>query len=345
VKLSIFHSIHKVPAFESGKGEDRSLRLVFDRFVSSGCGFEGTPGGHNDESEDALGGDIHDCVQARFQRGRNHALSFSEDPDNWVKSPENNGHPSDFVVKSTSFFTILVNLGVLQQDSNDVEEDNHSEDEEEPLVLVWGLSTSASETNHQHVKDDSHGDFVRWCTSKSKNVPKHEWGGKNPVDVSAPVDRRESSGNFFDPHFTSSGEHEQVSKSCNSGDGHSENFEELVSSDGLSLHVEVQGGKEHAEESNQDAPVSEVSKIIFHWVRELFHAVDRTQVRSPLWSDGRVQEFFDASFDVMKVRGGDDNSSRFLVVSESVPGDDESLFGLEDIFPRDVSFCECSDGK
>jgi len=318
------------------------LRLVFDGFVSSGGGLECVPGGHNDESEDALGGDIHDGVQARFQRGRNHALSFSKNPDDWVKSPQNNGHPSDFVVKSTSFFTILVNLGVFQQDGNKVEVDNESEDEEEPLVLVWGLSTSASETNHKSIHDESHGNLVIWCTSKSEDIPKHEWGGKDPVDVSSPVDRCEGSGNFFDPHPSGSGEHKQVSKGGNSSDSHGENFEEFVSSCLLCFDVEVQSGQSHAEESDKEAPVSEVAKVIFDWVWELLNSVDWSQVGSPLWSDGRVQEFFNSSFNVVEVWGSDDNGSRLLVVSKGVSRDFKTFGGVEDIFTRNVAFCECN---
>jgi len=216
--------------------------LSIDTLVSTGDAFQSSSCADNDEAENALGRDIHDCIQAGFQGGGDHALSFSNNPDERIQSPKYDGHPCDFVVKSTSFFSEFVCLSVFQKDSNDVEESDHAEHEEEPLVLVWGLSTSASETNHQHVQDDSHGGFVRWCTSKGKDVPKHEGGGKNPVDISAPVDRREGAGNFFNPHASSSGEHEQVSKSCNSSDRHGEDFEEFVSSDGLSFHVKVQGG-------------------------------------------------------------------------------------------------------
>ena len=163
------------------------------------------------------------------------------------------------MVIHATFFSVLVDFGVFQEDGDDVDESDHTEDEEEPFVLVRGLSTSASETDHEHIHDEDHSDFITWCTCKSKDIPKHEWGGKNPVDISAPVDRGESSGNFFDPHSSSSGEHKQISKGSNSGDSHGEDFEEFASRDTLSGHVEVESRQSHAEETDEEAPVSEVS--------------------------------------------------------------------------------------
>jgi len=227
--------------------------------VLSGDGFKSSSCLDDEDSEDAFGGDIHDGVQASFHGGRNHSLTFSNDPDNWVKSPKDNGHPCNFVVKSTCFFSVFVDFGVLQENSNNVDEGNHAEDEEEPFVLVRSLSTSASEANHKHIHDEDHCDFIIWCSGKSEDIPKHEWGGKNPVNISAPVDRGESSGNFFDPRSSSSGEHKQISKGGNSGDSHGENFEEFASRNSLCSHVKVQSRQSHAEETDQEAPVSEVS--------------------------------------------------------------------------------------
>jgi len=173
------------------KGENETQTkndLCVHVLVLSGDGFKSSSCLDDEDSEDAFCGDIHDGVQASFHGGRNHSLTFSNDPDNWVKSPKNNGHPCDFVVKSTCFFSEFVDFGVFHQDHADVDESDHAENEEEPFVLVWCLSSCASETNHQHIHNDNHSDFIRWCTSKSKDIPKHEWGGKNPVDISSPVD-------------------------------------------------------------------------------------------------------------------------------------------------------------
>merc|ERR1719480_316324 len=142
--------------------------------------------------------------------------------------------------------------------------------------VVRSLCTGASEANHQHVHDENHSDLVIGGSSKSEDIPKHERGGQDPVDISSPVDRGESSGNFFDPHASSSSEHKQVSKGGNSGDSHGENFEEFASGDSLCSHVKVQGGKSHADETNEEAPVSEVSKIILDRVWVLLDTVDWT---------------------------------------------------------------------
>jgi len=285
-------------------------------------GFKSTTSLNDNDTEHALGGDIHDCVQAGFHGGGDHALSFSNNPDDWVKGPEDDGHPSDFVVKSTCFFTIFVDLGVFQQDSNDVNEGDHSEDEEKPFVLVWGLSTGAAEADHQHVHNNDLCDFVRRCSSKGQNIPKHKRRSENPVNISAPVDRGEGSWNFFDPHAASSGEHKQVSKGGNSSDPHGENFEEFASRHLLSSHVEVKGGESHADESDKEAPVSKVTKVILHGVGELLYSVNWSEICSPLWADGRVQEFFDAAFDVVKMRRSDDNGSSLCILSEGFARDD-----------------------
>jgi len=163
--------------------------LSIDVLVAVVDGFKSTTGLDNDNTEDALGRDVHEHVQASFHGGGDHSLTFSNDPNDWVKSPENDGHPSNFVVKRSGFFSVFVDFGVLQEDTDDVDEGDHSEDEEEPLVLVWGLSTSASETNHEHVHDENHSNFVIWGSSKSKDIPKHERRGQNPVDISSPIDR------------------------------------------------------------------------------------------------------------------------------------------------------------
>ena len=63
------------------------------------------------------------------------------------------------------------------------------------------MSTSAAAANHKHIHDKNLSDFMNWSCSKGKNIQEHEWGGENPVD------RREGSGNFFDPHAASFGEH------------------------------------------------------------------------------------------------------------------------------------------
>jgi len=313
--------------------------------VLSGDGFKSSSCLDDEDSEDAFCGDIHDGVQASFHGGRNHSLTFSNDPDNWVKSPKNNGHPCDFVVKSTCFFSVFVNFAVLHEDSADVDEGDHAEDEEKPLVLVRSLCTGASEANHQHVHDENHSDLVIGGSSKSKNVPKHERGGEDPVNISSPVDGGESSGDFFDPHASSSGEHKQISKGSNSGDSHGENFEEFAARDGLCPHVKVQSRKRHADETDEEAPVSEVAKVILHWVGVFLNAVNRTQVCSPLRSNGRVKEFFNSAFDVVKVRGSDDDGSGLRVFSKGFARDNESLFGLENVLSRNVSFSEGADCK
>jgi len=311
-------------------------------------GFKSATSLDDNDTEHALGRDIHDGVQARFHGGGDHSLTFSNDPDNGVKGPQDNGHPCNFVVKSTCFFTILVDFGVLQEDGDNVDESNHAEDEEEPFVLVWGLSTSAAEANHKHIHDNNLSDFISWSSGKGEDVPKHERSGKNPVDISSPVDGRESSGNFFDPHAASSGEHKKISKGGNSGDSHGENFEEFASGDALSSHVEVKSGKSHADETDKEGPVSEVTKVIFHGVWELFDTVDWSKVSSPLWANGRVQEFFNSAFDVVKMRGVNDNSSGFLVLSKGVSRDNKSFLRLENVFSWDVSFskrCESKEGN
>ena len=71
---------------------------------------------------------------------------------------------------------LLVDFGVFQENSNDVDEGNYAEDEE-PFVLVRSLSTSASEVNPKHIHDEDHCDFIIWCSGKSEDIPKHEWGG------------------------------------------------------------------------------------------------------------------------------------------------------------------------
>merc|ERR1719471_84748 len=57
--------------------------------VLSGDGFKSSSCLDDEDSEDAFCGDIHDGVQASFHGGRNHSLTFSNDPDNWVQSPKN----------------------------------------------------------------------------------------------------------------------------------------------------------------------------------------------------------------------------------------------------------------
>ena len=106
---------------------------------------------------------------------------------------------------------LLVDFGVFQENSNDVDEGNYAEDEE-PFVLVRSLSTSASEVNPKHIHDEDHCAFSICCSGKSEDIPKHEWGNKNPFNISATVERGESSGNFFDPHSSSSGEHLNTTK-------------------------------------------------------------------------------------------------------------------------------------
>ena len=98
----------------------------------------------------------------------------------------------------------LVDFGVFQEDGDDVDESNHTEDEKESFVSVWGLNINSAQTNHKMIRTS---DFICWNSGKVEMVPKHEWGGKNPVDISSPVDSGEGSGNSFDPHATSSGEH------------------------------------------------------------------------------------------------------------------------------------------
>merc|ERR1719163_306258 len=120
----------------------------------------------------------------------------------------------------------------------------------------------------------------------------HERGGQNPVNISSPVDRRESSGNFFDPSAASSGEHQQVSKGGNSGDSHGEDLEEFASRDSLCSHVEVQGGEGHAGETNEETPVSEVAKIVLHWVGVFLNPVEWSKILSPLWANCGIEEFF-----------------------------------------------------
>jgi len=50
-------------------------------------GFKSATSLDDNDTEHALGRDIHDCVQARFHGGGDHSLTFSNNPDNGVKGP------------------------------------------------------------------------------------------------------------------------------------------------------------------------------------------------------------------------------------------------------------------
>merc|ERR1719433_543516 len=115
--------------------------------------------------------------------------------------------------------------------------------------------------------------------------------------------------------------------------------------DSLSLHVEVKSRKSHADETNKEAPVSEVSKIILDWVWVFLNSVNWSKISSPLWSNSRVQEFLNSSLNVVKVWGSNNNGARFLFVSKGVSRDNKAFLGLEDVFSRNASSTEGAERK
>merc|ERR1719277_2456027 len=95
-------------------------------------------------------------------------------------------------------------------------------------------------------------------SGQGKDVPDHEWGGGNPVNVSSvvhggnfPSFSRDSL--FGNPEVSSSGVHGQIGECGQTSDHHGQNFEKSVFFLGHGSFVEVCGGHCHANQTNKDA--------------------------------------------------------------------------------------------
>lgn len=148
-------------------------------------------GNQQHEAEDWLGHQVKDTISVNLSINAQLAVSVTEDPDNWVKSPENQGErgKSDKELASrggagssrlTSTESDLVDEDEVADPGNDIVSPLLE------LVVVVGEACKHAGQDHDQVGEDNDDDVVAVQASQEGKVHEEKWSGDGPVDIAGP---------------------------------------------------------------------------------------------------------------------------------------------------------------
>lgn len=148
-------------------------------------------GNQEHEAKDWLGHEIKNAVSVDLSINTELTVSITKDPDNWVKSPENQGESSKRNKElasrrgagssgSASTETDLVYEYDIADPGNDVVSPLLE------LVVVVGEAGEHAGQDHDQVGEDDDHDVVAIQAGKEGEVEEEKWGGDGPVDVAGP---------------------------------------------------------------------------------------------------------------------------------------------------------------
>jgi len=139
------------------------------------------------ETEDGLGKNVKNGVGDDFGIHGPLAGTIRDTPDDWVKSPEDEGEACNGN-KERGGLGVLGRNCFAAWDNKYVDDDqvgNASHGIPSPL-LTLAVSVGSEETgeNHDQVSDNSNKDVGSIDSGEEGEVKKEEWGGQGPIDVS-----------------------------------------------------------------------------------------------------------------------------------------------------------------
>jgi len=232
----------------------------------NGCSSITAMGEQEPETEDWLGKNIKNGIGDDFTINRPLASSITNTPNDWVKSPEDQGEASNGSEE-------LRGLSILGHDSttarngklvNNDQVGSTSHGVPSPLLSI-AASEGGEETgqNHDDISDNCNENVGAVEASEEGKVEKEKRSGDGPVNVTSPedlsVDVLEGSWDvlvcFLDHDVCEAvsitGSHCEVGESCEEGDEGGQNVEEtFLDWDSPCHEGKSKSGQEHNNEDN-----------------------------------------------------------------------------------------------
>lgn len=141
------------------------------------------------ETKDRLGKDIKNSIGDDLSINRPLASSITDTPDNWVKSPEDQGESTDGS-KELSSVVVLGGNSTTTRDDELPDNDkvgNASHGIVSPFLSISGTKGSEeTEENHDEICNDGNKDRSTIHSSEESKIQKQERSGQTPIDVSSP---------------------------------------------------------------------------------------------------------------------------------------------------------------
>lgn len=148
-------------------------------------------GNQQHEAEDWLSQKIKDTIGVDLSIDAELAVSVTEDPDNWVKSPQNQGEggksDKELAGRRGASSGSLASTVADFVDEDDVTDPGN--DVVSPLlelVVVLGKASKHASQHHDEVGENDDGNVVAVEASEEGKVEKEEWSGDGPIDVASP---------------------------------------------------------------------------------------------------------------------------------------------------------------
>ena len=143
------------------------------------------------EAEDWLSQKIKDTIGVDLSINAKLAVSITKDPNNWVKSPENQGEggKSDEELagrRGASSCSLTSAIADLVDKDNVADPCNDVVSPLLELVAVLGKASKHAGQDHNEVGKDDNGDVVAVETSEEGKVEEEKWSSDGPVDVAGP---------------------------------------------------------------------------------------------------------------------------------------------------------------
>lgn len=148
-------------------------------------------GNQQHEAKDWLSQKIKDTIGVDLSIDAELAVSITEDPDNWVKSPENEGEggKSDKELagrRGASSGSLASTVADLVDEDDVTDPGNDVVSPLLELVAVLGKASKHAGQDHDEVGENDDGNVVAVETSEEGKVEKEKWSGDGPIDVASP---------------------------------------------------------------------------------------------------------------------------------------------------------------
>jgi len=139
-----------------------------------------------DEEEDGLGQNIEDTVEDHLRVGGDLRRTIGETPSDGVKKPENaedRSRDGESSGESATEVSDGLPCGTEENPPN-VDQSNHTECEQAPLVRRWDQGTNETSDDHDNVKEDDSEDIRKGKTSTQEDLEEESRSSDSPVNVS-----------------------------------------------------------------------------------------------------------------------------------------------------------------
>jgi len=237
-------------------------------------------GGQQPEAKDGLGQNIKNSISDDFSINRPLAGTITNTPNNWVKSPENEGEASKGSEK-LGCSAVLGGDSLAARDGKLVDDDEVSYTSHSivsPFLAIIGTEGSEeTEENHDEISYNSDDDGRSIETGKESQIEEQERSGERPINVTSPEDLtvdvlngvRNMLVGFLDDNVgegvsvTSS--HGKVGDSCKDCDERRDDMEESLLDWNSVRHAnESKGREEHEYEDDPEGPRTRSSDLLIH---------------------------------------------------------------------------------